>query len=68
MTLIYGKTAQRMPVAIAALKLMNMDAGARAIVAEALRRRLISDDGHPFAELPGAVMELLPVFGVECRG
>lgn len=67
-TLIYGKTAQRMPVAIAALKLMNMDAGARAIVAEALRRRLISDDGHPFAELPGAVMELLPVFGVECRG
>jgi Zn-dependent peptidase ImmA (M78 family) len=67
--LIYGKTANRMPVAAAALKLMNMDAGARAIVAEALRRRLISSEpGHPFAELPGAVVELLPVFGVEGRG
>lgn len=65
--LIYGKTAQRMPVAIAALKLMNMDTGARAIVAEALRRRLVSDDGHPFSELPGTAQELLPVFGVECR-
>lgn len=63
--LIYGKTAKRMPAAIVALKLMNMDTGARAIVAEALRRRVVSAEGHPFAELPGAVVELLPVFGVE---
>jgi hypothetical protein len=68
--LIYGKTAQRMPVAAAALKLMNMDTGARAIVAEGLRRRLVTvgKDIHPYAELPGAVVELLPVLGVECRG
>jgi hypothetical protein len=68
--LIYGMTAQRMPVAVAALKLMNMDTGARAIVAEALRRRLaVSSKGsHPFAELPGSVVELLPIFGIECRG
>lgn len=66
--LIYGKTAQRMPVAAAALKLMNMDAGARAIVAEAVWRRLVSAVGHPCADLPGAVVELLPVFGVNCRG
>ena len=67
--LIYGKTADRMPVAMAALKLMNMDEGARAIVAGALRQRLISGEpGHPFADLPGAVVELLPVFGIEDRG
>jgi hypothetical protein len=68
--LVYGKTAQRMPVAVAALKLMNMDAGARAIVAEALGRRLVVPikGSHPLAELPGSVVELLPIFGIECRG
>lgn len=68
--LIYGKTAQRMPVAAAALKLMNMATGARAIVAEGLARRLVTvgEAAHPFAELPGAALELLPVFGIECRG
>ncbi|MEI9960076.1 MAG: ImmA/IrrE family metallo-endopeptidase [Limisphaerales bacterium] len=69
-TLIYGKTAQRMPVAMAALKLMNMDIGARSIEAEALRRRLFQSVGdfHPLAELPGAVAEMLPVFGLDFRG
>jgi hypothetical protein len=68
--LIYGKTAERMPVAMRALKLMNMDTGARSIEADALRRRLFqaSNDFHPLAELPGAVTEMLPIFGVECRG
>ena len=69
-TLIYGKTAQRMPVAMAALKLMNMDTGARSIEAEALRRRLTTTNpnSHPLAELPGAVVEMLPVFGLDYRG
>lgn len=68
--LVYGKTARRMPVAIAALKLMNMDTGARAIMAEGLQRRLVTGgkDMHPFSELSGAVVEMLPVFGVECQG
>jgi len=66
--LIYGKTASRMPVAAKALALMNMDAGARAIVAEALRRRLLNpiEGSDPSSELPGTVLEVLPVFGVNC--
>lgn len=68
--LIYGKTAQRMAVAAGALKLMNMDAGGRAILAEALRRRLSAggEGVNALADLPGAATEVLPLFGVECRG
>jgi hypothetical protein len=57
--LVYGKTAQRMPVAMAALTWMNMGSGARQILAEGLKRRL-----PDVAELPGGILEILPVFGV----
>lgn len=67
LALIYGKTAKRMPVAVKALALMNMNTGARKIIAGALGRRLMGDDGQAAAEeLPGAVAELLPLFGLEC--
>lgn len=67
LALIYGKTAKRMPVAVNALKLMNMNAGARAIIAGALGRRLYGNDAAAAAaELPGAVVELLPLFGLDC--
>jgi hypothetical protein len=66
--LIYGKTSKRMPVAAKALTLMNMDTGARAIVAEALRRRLLNplEGVNPSSDMPGTVSEALPVFGVDC--
>lgn len=65
--LIYGKTADRMPVASSALKLMNMDTGARRLIADALRRRLFVEEAglDPAATVPGDVLEALPVFGVE---
>jgi len=63
LALIYGKSAKRMPVAVNALKLMNMGSGARAIIAGALGRRLRgkTDDAD---ELSGAVVELLPLFAL----
>lgn len=66
--LIYGKTANRMPVAMKALSLMNMDTGGRAIIAEALLRRLLApgDGANALADLPGGVVEVVPAFGVDC--
>jgi hypothetical protein len=65
--LIYGKTANRMPVAIQALKLMNMDTGARRLIADALRRRLFVEEAglDSAAGVPSEVLEVLPVFGAE---
>ena len=57
--LVYGKTANRMPVAASALKLLNMDQGARAVAADALRLRLPPPD-----ELPDPACEVLKVFGL----
>lgn len=66
--LIYGKTANRMPVAVSALKRMNMDSGGRAIIASGLERRLkprcLGAEGGE--ELPGSAEEVLPLFGIEC--
>lgn len=59
--LIYGKTAARMPAASSALKLMKMDTGGRAILAEALSRRLPSEA----SDLPGAALEVLPFLGID---
>ena len=63
----YGKTASRMPVAVRALKLMNMDTGARRLIADALRRRLFVEETRldPAAAVPSEVLEVLPVFGAE---
>jgi IrrE N-terminal-like domain len=65
--LIYGKTVNRMPVAIQALKLMNINAGARRLIADALRRRLFVDEAglDSAAGVPSEVLEVLPVFGAE---
>ena len=65
--LIYGKTANRMPVAIQALKLMNMDTGARRLISDALRRRIFVEEAglDPAAAVPSEVLEVLPVFGAE---
>ncbi|MBN9691870.1 MAG: hypothetical protein J0M24_16640 [Verrucomicrobia bacterium] len=63
LALIYGKTANRMGVAVNALKLMNMNTGGREIIAGALARRLPRQDA---VELPGSVAELLPLFGINC--
>jgi hypothetical protein len=65
LALIYGKTARRMPVAVNALKLMNMGSGARRVIAAALERHLPKEDAAT-AELPGVVREILPLFGLEC--
>lgn len=59
--LVYGRTAKRMPVAVSALKLMNMDTGARAIIAEALLRHLPETSG-----MSGDALEILPFVGIEC--
>lgn len=66
--LIHGKKADRMPVAMKALSLMNMDTGGRAIIAEALQRRLFAavDGAGALSELPGVVAEVVPAFGVDC--
>ena len=71
LVLIYGKTASRMPLAISALKLMNLDTGGRAIIAEALQRHLLSvaqEGDHPLADIPGPVLELLHLFGINSAG
>ena len=66
MALIYGKTAERMPVAVAALAQMNMGTGARRLIADALRRRVFADEAglDPAAGVPADVLEVLPVVGV----
>ena len=65
--LIYGKTAGRMPVAAGALKLMNMDSGARRLIADAMRRRIASEEAgvDPATAVPADVLEVLPVLGAE---
>ena len=67
MALIYGKTAGRMPVAAGALKLMNMDSGARRLIADAMRRRIASEEAglDPATAVPADVLEVLPVLGAE---
>ena len=64
--LIYGKTAERMPVAVAALAQMNMGTGARRLIADALRRRVFANEAglDPAAGVPADVLEVLPVVGV----
>jgi Zn-dependent peptidase ImmA (M78 family) len=59
--LVYGGTAERMPVAVAALKLMNMDAGASAVLSGALQRNLPAPH-----ELSGDALEILPLVGLGC--
>jgi hypothetical protein len=65
--LSYGFDAKRMPVAVNALKLMNMNSGARKIIAGKLGQHLL-ESGAPnaFSRLPGSVIELLPLFGLDC--
>ena len=65
--LIYGETAGRMPVAMQALKLMNMDTGARRLIADAMRRRIVSEDEglDPATAVPADVLEVLPVLGAQ---
>ena len=65
--LIYGKTANRMPVAVSALTQMNMGTGARRLIADALSRRLFAEEAglDAAAGVPPEVMEVLPVLGVE---
>ena len=65
--LIYGKTAGRMPVAMQALKLMNMDTGARRLIADAMRRRIVSEEAglDPATAVPADVLEVLPVLGAQ---
>lgn len=63
--LMFGRERKRMSVAIAALKLMNMDTGAHSIIAEEMRRHLVPDDGSvDLRDLPSPLIEVLPLLGL----